>query len=283
MSTQRGIKHHVVVSDLHVGCEFGLCPKKGYRTDSGGHYTPNRIQRESGAMWDEFWRKWVPSVVGRQPFDITILGDTIDGSHHGSVHQWTHNLETQEAAAVELLNPIAARARAFGGRFFMVRGTEAHVGQSGQNEESIAKQLDAVPNRDAQHARHELNIRIGSGLINMLHHVGTTSSAAYESTAVHKELVEAYNEAARWNLRAFAGVVRAHRHRCIHIKIPSARGNDFSVTTPGWQAKTPWAYKVAGARQSSPQFGGICIIDAGEPEGLYVRTCVWTIGRSAPE
>lgn len=279
MSTKRDITDYaIVVSDMHVGCQLGLMRPGGARLDEGGAYTANAIQRKIWEMWDHFWRKWVPHITDRRRYDVIINGDTIEGVHHKSVTQWTSHLDAQAAHAERILRPIFERVHALGGRVYWIRGTEAHVGPSAQEEERLARALGATRNRVHQYARYDLWKRVGRGIIHALHHIGTTGSAQYESTAVHRELIEAYAEAGRWRERPPDAVVRSHRHRFLRTEIPAASGNAFGVTTPGWQAKTPFAYRIAGARQSTPQFGGLCVLQ-GE-EGLYLRHKVWTIGRS---
>jgi len=272
------IRNYVCVSDLHVGCQLGLCPEKGVRLDEGGLYQPSSIQRAIYAHWREFWDHWVPSVTKGEPFGIVLNGDTIDGVHHGSTHQISQNLQDQANIAYELLAPEVARAE---GRLYMIRGTEAHVGKSGVQEEALAARLGAIPNEYGQRARYELWKRIGDGLVHFMHHIGSTGSQAYEATAVHKELVEAFTESGRWNERPPDIIVRSHRHRLIRTEVPTHRRVSIAVVTPGWQAKTPFAWKIAGARQSLPQFGGI-LIRRGD-EDLFVRTFVRSIARSRVE
>lgn len=277
------VENVAVVSDLHVGCQLGLCGHHA-RLDDGGEYKANIVQRQAWRWWVAYWA-WVHETCKGERISVVVNGDIIDGRHHGSTHQWTHNLATQEDHAVNVLALASDMASTHGGNLYIVRGTEAHAGPCAETEESIAKRLGAKPNKAGQRARYELWLRVGTqrAPVHFLHHVGTTSSAAYEATAVHKEMVESFNEAARWGQAAPAGIVRSHRHRCLHVKIPSAVGNTFAVTTPGWQGKTPFAYRIAGARQSAPQFGGILIRDGGKDEGLYVRTKVWSLDRETPE
>jgi ABC-type thiamine transport system ATPase subunit len=75
--------------------------------------------------------------------------------------------------------------------------------------------------------------------------------------------------------------VRSHRHRSIAVDLDSAKGYAAAIVTPGWQGKTPFAFKIAGARISEPQFGGI-VIRQGDEEHYYRRR-VWTVDRSAEE
>lgn len=256
----------VVVSDLHCGCRLGLCHPEGLRLDDGGIYLPSDFQRKIWNWWEEFWCDWLPKATQGEPYDVVINGDTIDGNHHGSTTQISHNLEDQERLALKVLEPIAIGAR----RLFFVRGTEAHVGPSAVQEESVAHRLGAVPNSSGQFARHELLIRVGNGLVDCKHHIGTSGSAAYESTAVHKELIEVITESAKQGAECPTVLVRSHRHRAFQTSFSGPDGDFISVVTPGWQGRTPFVFKIAGGRNSLPQFGGI-LVRAGKEERMYVR------------
>ncbi len=231
-------------------------------------------------MWKYFWYEEVPNIVRKEPFGVIINGDLVDGVHHGSTTQFSQNLADQHKLAVKVLKPIYDLAE---GRFYVIRGTEAHAGKSSCEEERIASELKAIPNEYGEHARYELWKEIGNGLVHIIHHIGTTGSAAYESTGIHKELVESFAEAGRWNERPPDILVRSHRHRFIRTEIASENGNAIAVVTPGWQAKTAFTWKIAGGRQSPPQFGGIVLRFHPEDKQLFIRHKVWTIGRSKTE
>jgi len=271
----------VVVADTHCGCGLGLCPPHRIKLDQGGFYLPSRFQRKVWRWWRKFWDEWVPLATRGEPFGVVHGGDIIDYRHHGSTTQISQNIDDQSAIADEIMAPIVEQCE---GRYWQIRGTEAHSGPSSEAEETLAKQLGAIPNELGQHARYELWKWVGGRaiLVNVMHHIGTTGSSAYESTAVFKEMVEAFVESARWGNRAPDVVVRAHRHRFMRTEVASSRGRAVSVVVPGWQGKTPFLHRTAGARQSQPQFGGILVrlSDEGEP---YVRHQVWKLSRPKPE
>ncbi len=272
------VKAYVIVSDIHAGCQLALCPKDGARLDEGGEYKPNSIQLELWEMWEEFWGEHVLEMTNNLPYGVIVNGDTIDGTHHGATHQISQNLADQSAIAEILLKPIRDKCD---GRLWFTRGTEAHVGKSGTEEERLAKSLGAIPNKFGQYARNDLWKRVGNGLIHVCHTIGSTGSAAYEATAVHKELVEAYVEAARWNERPPDIVVRSHRHRYFETMFATSRERGRGIVTPAWQAKSPFAWKTQ-ARNQQPQFGGVVIIESPRGE-LYTRSKVWTVQRSEVE
>ena len=274
-------KNLIVVSDTHSGCRVGLIHPGGIGLDGGGRYMPSELQLKMWALWREFWDGWVPSVTRGEPFDVVHNGDALDGVHHRSTTQISHNLEDQQRIAEAVLAPVVAQCKASGGTYYHIRGTEAHVGQSGEYEERLARMLGAKPNDQGQYARFDLWKRVGSALVHLLHHIGTTSSAAHEASAVNAELTAEYVEAARWNREPPDYVVRSHRHRSIAVDLNSARGYAAGIVTPAWQLKTPYVWKVPGARISEPQLGGI-LIRQGDEEFFYRRK-VWSMDRSPEE
>jgi len=271
------INNAIVVSDTHIGCRLGLCCPEGMELDDGGRSMPSFLQLKVWEWWMEFWNEWVPMVTRGEPYVVIFNGDMIDGVHHNSTTQMSHNLRDQANLAVTIFQPIVAKAA----KFYHIRGTEAHVGKSGVEEERIAKELGAIPNDLGQYARWELWLKIGTGLAHFSHHIGTSGSLAYETSAIHKELEQAFVEAGRWNDEIPDLIVRSHRHRNAETRIQTYKGFATSCTTAGWQLKTPFTYKIAGARQAQPQIGGTAI-RCGD-EDFYTRHKLWKIGRPPVE
>jgi hypothetical protein len=279
---KEAVNNLVVVSDLHVGCQMGLLDPLGGRMDGGGIYKPSPLQRKVWRWWRHFWDTFVPLATKGEPYAVAVNGDIVDGVHHGSTTQWSHNLTDQGSVAKRILTPIAKQC---GGRFYVIRGTEAHVGKSAQEEERLAQELGAIPNKRGQFARYELWKLLGTPannrLVHLLHHLGTTGSQAYESVSPHKELVESITEAGRWGRRFPDVVVRSHRHRYIETVIPTVNGRAFACVTPAWQLKTGYVFRVAGGRLSEPQVGGVVI--RFHKDELFVRPWVQSLAREKAE
>jgi len=271
------VNNLVVVSDLHCGCRMGLCPSKPVPLDDGGTYTPSKYQKIVYQWWGDFWGKWVPRVCRNEPFDVCVNGDSMDGVHHGSTTQISQNLEDQADIAYELLAPIAEKCE----RLYIIRGTEAHVGKSGVEEERLAKRLSAVRDETGRYARWELWKEVGDGLCHILHHIGTTGRQAYETSAVQAELVAEFSEAGQSGERPPDFVIRSHRHRFIAVDNPGINDRAVALVTPGWQLKTPFVYKIPGGRVSPPQFGGI-VIRQGD-EDVFYRRKVYKLQRGRVE
>jgi len=261
------------VSDLHCGCRLGLCPPS-VSLDSGGTYSQGATQREIWSHWRHFWDVWVPKVCRGEPYIIVCNGDALDGAHHRSKTQISQNFADQANIAYEVLAPEVDRSEGL----YMIRGTEAHVGQSAENEEQLGIRLGAIP-RGNQHTRFDMWIRVGgSGLCHFAHHIGTTSRAAYETSALMAQLTEMYVESAKGRADPPDCVVRSHRHRHCMVSVPTANTYGLVFTTAGWQGKTPFAYRIPGGITTEPQFGG-SIIRQGDEE-LYARHCYVTLARS---
>lgn len=279
------VSNLIVVSDTHCGCRLGLYhPEQLVKVDDGGFYQASDFQKKMWEFWRQFWDEWVPLVTRGEPYHLVHNGDLVDGVHHNSTTQISHNIEDQKDVARKAFLPEVKRCLALGGTYYQIRGTEAHVGQSAQYEESLAREFGAKPNADGQYARYDLWLRVGNAegpLVHLLHHIGTTSSAAHEASAVNAEITAEYVEAGRWGHQPPDYIVRSHRHRSIAVDLNSKRGYAAAIVTPAWQGKTPFVWKVPGARISQPQFGGL-LIRQGDEE-FYYRRCVWSVGRSPEE
>lgn len=129
--------------------------------------------------------------------------------------------------------------------------------QSGaQSDDRIAHKLDASPNWDTgEHSFWQLMLNREGMTFNFAHHIGTTSSAAYESSAPMREMVAGFVEAGQWNKSVPHVIVRSHRHRYVRVTIPSIWGDVECVITPAWQLRTPFVERID--RMRMPHIGGI--------------------------
>lgn len=255
MAKNREVRNIVVISDTHVGCQHAIMPIEGAATDGGGFHSPSDNQKALYRYWREFWDVWVPFNTKNEPFIVVHNGDAIDGSHHGATTQWSQNMADQRRAAVALLKPEISRAEAF----YMIRGTEVHVGKSGVEEETLGEELGAEPDATGRYARWELMKLLGKHQIHFTHHIGTTSSSNHESSAVNAEISMMMANYARMGMIPPQVVVRSHRHRHIEVRIPTKDGYGCAFTTAAWQLKTPYVYRLPGGRTGFSQVGGSLI------------------------
>lgn len=239
---------------------------------------PSPVQFTMWEWWLAFW-DWVDTVVHDEPFCVVFNGDAIDGVHHKATSQISHNLEDQCAIALKILEPIVEKCN---GQFYFVRGTAAHVGEQGVHEERLAKSLGAIPNDAGQYSRYDLWKQLdGGGLVHFSHHIGTAGSTHYESSALAREIGNAFIEAGRWGDVPPDVVVRSHRHRNCEVRMPNRNGYAIVFTTAAWQLKTPFVFKIPGGSQVTPQIGG-SLIRHGDEE-LHTRHWVRGVSRSRTE
>ena len=269
----------VLIGDIHAGCKLSVYPTDpDILLDLGVGHKPSKLQRTITGYFYEFFDHYVPAFCEGEPYVLILAGDSLDGRHHKSVTQVSQNIADQLKIAEALLRPIIERPECKA--LYMIRGTEAHVGPSAENEETLAKTLGAIPDKEGHFSRFVLKKIIGNPkgancLIHAMHHIGTTGSQAFESTAVMKEITESFIEAARWGTRPPDYIVRAHRHRFIHVRIATRNERAEGIVLPGWQGLTPFTYKLPGSRMAVPQFGGV-VIRQGKEEH-YSRQKVWPI------
>lgn len=282
-TSSQDVHNLIVISDTHCGCRLGLCPPGGVPLDDGGSYELGTTQRFLWHHWKRFWDEWVPSVTHGEPFSVLHNGDALDGVPHQATTPVSTNPEDQQEIAYRCLAPVVDACQ---GRYYHIRGTEAHVGKSSVSEERLAKRLGAIPNKAGQFSHYDIWKRVGDGLVHAAHHIGVTSSTHHEASAVNAELTKMYVEAARWGNQAPQIVVRSHRHSYCEVLIGALPPAGVSVAathrarvlvTPAWQGKTPFAWRVARGRP--PQFGGVLI----RHNGTVLYTEVYVVALSAVE
>jgi hypothetical protein len=276
MLKKKDVDAWVVISDTHIGSQLGLCHKNGFQLDDGGIYYPNEIQQGIWKHWEYFWNTHVKKVLSSakiKKYGIIILGDAVEGSHHGTTGTISNNLKDQVNHAIEIFSPEIEKCS----EVYFLRGTPAHSGEASQQEEYLARILNAKPDKYGKYTRNELWLHIGDKLAHFTHHVGTCGAASSEPNAVFRELIECYIDSAKIGKEAPSLVVRAHRHKYIKIEVPDSKGRAIALSLPSWQLKTQFVYKIS-TRNQSPQIGG-CVIYLDEFGEIQVKEKVWIIGR----
>jgi hypothetical protein len=247
------MKSVIVISDTHIGSNAGLCSSGGFQLPDDNLYDQNRYQETTWRYWEHFWKKWVPKTIGKsKDVRVVINGDLIDGFHHDTVNIMSASLPYQEFAAKKVLGELDH----YDG-LYVVRGTDAHAGIGAGSEEKIARDIGArkCDEESGNYSDYQLWITVDKVPFNFAHHISTTSSAAYESSAPMRELVTTFVEAAQWGRPMPRIIVRSHRHRFIPVAVPSIHGRIRVIITPGWQLRTPFVERID--RMRMPHIGGV--------------------------
>jgi hypothetical protein len=256
------VKNIVCIGDTHFGSSIALMPPL-IRVQDGLVLTQSRQQVMLWQWWLDFWQ-FVDAVLDGEPFILVHNGDIVDGNHHGCTQLATGSISAQQSMAISALRSHVARAAAF----YCIAGTAAHAGQSSSHEEQIANALGAIPDHDGRHCRQDLWIEMGRDLVQFAHHIGTTSSAAYKSSAIMRMIAGMQQAAGEWGFRPPTVMVRSHAHDYTEVKRPNCRG----VICPAWQLKSDWVW--GKDTTNLPIIGGL-ILREGK-EGLHIREFVRT-------
>lgn len=234
----------LILADEHVASTMAPWPE-GVQFPEGGEYRPSKYQRWLNRCWDQM----LEICLEYDHFDCVVnMGDTLDGNNPKALLV-TDRMDCQIAAAVELLAP----ARELAEQFYMVAGTNFHVGKGAQYETAIARELEATPHPETGHLVWPFLLKEMDGVLgHFAHHIGTVRNNRYEATALWGGLLNLRSEHERVYGKLapdVEAVFRAHRHRMMHVK----KGRWHAVAVCGWQLHTDYSLKVAG--ESLPEIG----------------------------
>jgi metallophosphoesterase superfamily enzyme len=224
----------VVVSDLHVGSNFALCPPE---LDTGD--SPTRI-----FLWDA-WSKFAREVVKYQPFILVVNGDVTEGRHHRANDLTITGLVQQWRAAVRTLRPLCSKAEAV----YFTEGTECHTLD---DEHDLAEELGAVKGPDG-YAHYRLRLKVNGLAHEFRHHIGTSARPWTEVNALQAALVAEREQARLAGEGQTDILVSAHRHTGAMIRTDGG----MSITSASWQFPTRHVRKVVPTAR--PVVGGLIL------------------------
>lgn len=255
-----------VVSDLHSGSSVALCPPK-INLDDGGEYLPSKAQRWLWQCWGDYWKKVDDARKSAGKFYVVLNGDLVDGQVKHSTQILSGNPNAQAAVLnAALAVPLALQPDAI----IVVRGTEAHVGQSASAEERIADGLfrDKRPIvRDPDtgsaswwHFRGEIE----GSLIDITHHGRTGMREHTRMSAASLHAHDIFLSHAKRGERHPDLALRAHYHRFndSHDAAPTR-----VATSGAWQLKTGFVHRIAA--DTMADVGGFIVkMERGKPINL---------------
>lgn len=223
-----------MVSDLHVGSNFALCPPE---LDTGD--SPTRI-----FLW-ESWERFCQLAKDYQPFILVVNGDATEGRHHRANDLVITGLVQQWRAAGRTLRPLCDMAESV----YFTLGTECHTLE---DEQDLAEELGAVKGPDGYaHTRLKLSV---NGLVHEFrHHIGTSARPWTEVNGLQAALVSEREQC------AIAGEVQtdillsSHRHTGAMIRTDGG----MSITSASWQFPTRHVQKVVP--HARPVCGGVIL------------------------
>lgn len=244
-------------SDTHQNHIFGLCPPNMELTEREGTWVLNPVQRELWWAWNSCW-EWVDGITLGCDLRVGVsVGDAIENDSKIRSQSELVSLHQNDALemAVKTLEPITKKLD----HFFIVKGTEAHVGKGAWTENQLAKELGAIPDKKNKSAAWMHLISEFSGVkFDIAHHPSGNSNVKRNYPAVATRLAydvwESY--CMFWKERPPDVAVRGHLHRFADsgTTIPT-RG----IILPGFQYKTYYLSRI-GKDADLPDVGMVVFI-----------------------
>lgn len=223
----------LVVGDLHVNSAVAICPPE-FRNDDGGKTGPSDIQ-----VW--LWEKWqvLISIAARIPDLITIFnGDICEGDAKDRSHQLiTRNRADIVKMASATIEPLVKISKTC----YLIRGTEAHTGKSGELEEFVAQDFDLPGPNKYVHSWWALPLSIAGRHFDISHEVtGGFGSPATRRNRANRLAFETVAEYANRGERPPDFVIRSHLHG-----LGDSYDNHFTraIITPCWTFATSYVSK----------------------------------------
>jgi predicted phosphodiesterase len=244
------IRKLVVAGDFHFGSSRALMPPS-FKGSEGQTTLANVGQQWLWYQWKDF-ENWIIAKTEDEPYGLVLMGDLIEGIHHGGKGALPE-LEDHVSMACDVLGPMADAAA----KTYVVLGTECHTHNC---EHAIARAIGAEKADDGNGAFKDLDITINGTRCFFTHHAGVTSRVWTEGGSVSLPLANMQLERVRAKHAVIPTVfVAGHCHRYKLFE----DGNALGVTTPSWQMLTRHGHKVVS--QAVPHVGGVILDFDGEP------------------
>lgn len=263
----------ILIADTHINSKTGLCGPDVI-DDDGDIHKQNLIQEWLWYTWEKCLNE-IEDITKNYYRTVIFNGDIVDLDNKNRSRQM---ISRNPATIIRMANQAIEPLIDFADRTFFVRGTEAHVGQSGWIEEMLAERYDAEPNKDfGQFSWWQLRAEFSGVKIDVTHHFSTgTLPYTYANGMTRLVQVTRLNYL-DWGEQPPDLIVRAHRHKFIDTGYTfSTRG----VSLPCWQFQNAYLYRI-GKENDIPHIGAvIAICDKGKVDLIPLlykpkRSPVW--------
>ena len=252
-----------VVGDLHVNSTVGLC-RYSHNLDDGGTYRSSKGQRWLWRNWLSFWDE-VQTQSNEMEAEVWTVfnGDLVSVKvKHESTQFNSMNMANVFPMAIDTIQPALDRSD----RTFVVRGTAAHVGLSGEKEEEIARDIGAEKCGD-NYSWWELLLECEGVQFDIRHHgplgrMEHTMGNALNRRA--KEMEDLY-----WSQQRKCPdvAIQSHNHRF------ATSSDQYAVKVyalPAWELKTEFVHRIGVIKPAD--IGGMYFIcEGGEYQPVVKR------------
>lgn len=253
-----------ITSDLHAGSTVALCPPE-IGLDDGGAYKASKAQQWMWSCWLDFWAQ-VGAARKEYGGDLYTLfnGDLVDGNHHGTTQILSGNPNAQAAVVNECMRvPLEMKPE----KIWIVRGTDAHVGQSASAEERIADGLrrdkrPIVSEKNTGSASHwHARAALHGKRLDFAHHGRVGTRPWTKPNVVMNLAAEIFMEHAQEDFDAGRAptaphlAIRSHMHQFVDT---GSAHRTRVIQTPAWQLATSFINRIAPGKLG--EVGGVIVV-----------------------
>lgn len=230
------------------------------RLDEGAEYHASKEQLWLLDKWHQFWGE-VRDQRKKVKGDLYIVsnGDATEGAHHQTTQILSGNLEAQTYALYQLFDvPMALKPD----KVFIVRGTEAHVGQSAQSEESLGRHYGSERSPTGTWSWWELPMELHGIRLDFRHHGRVGGRPWTRGSGIGALAFQIWVNHVENDLPYPHLAIRSHRHT------HQDSGDLYktrAIVTPAWQLMTAHGHKVVA--EELADLGGLIVTVF--PEGRY--------------
>lgn len=198
----------VIISDLHSGSVFGLCPPGYWEADDDRR----SMQKEAWQAYMKIVNRW------KKPDILLVNGDCIEGTakKDGGAELTTLDRNIQCEMAVKSISQFQA------GQILMTYGTKYHTGDQAEDfEYNIAQDLGAK-------IGGRIDFEIDGLIFNARHKIGGSSIFNGRASAIMREMAWSLINESVDNSPKVRVIIRSHVHYHIWIE----QGDRVMFTTP---------------------------------------------------
>jgi len=231
-----------IIGDVHAGSKTAA--SKRMVLDDGDEHVPSLHQEWLLDNFNTLVEQMKREALGHD-FVLLLGGDLVDGTqHHGST-QTFGTPQDQINLAVDLLMPLMNIAS----KAYALRGTDAHVGQSGDLDRAVASKL-GIPASNIDF-RHLLDF--DGALLDWAHHVGAGRRPGTRGNSLKALMSDIYFTCLETKQRVPDLIVRHHVHQ--YDDVSDHRRGMRAITCPAWQLHTTHTRRLSP--HGIPSTGGV--------------------------
>ncbi len=223
----------VVFSDTHCGSRLAMLPPTYQLMEDDVIIKATPTQMWLNSAWDTLWQQ-VHEYIGKDPWSVALVGDLIEGCHHGRRELVSNELSDHIEIFCKTVGPKIENAV----KKYFVLGTEVHGGAT--EEMVIAKKYGATRHPDTKRwAENRWHLELNGYPVVLRHHIEATSREYLRASQLAINLANEQLAAIKRGHRPPNGLIVAHRHMHDYY----TDGNNFCLVCGPWQMTTRFGHR----------------------------------------